>query len=274
MLKNKRLLFSLVGVLSLVALAGTIFILKGSGQNNVNRQSTRILRKESQSRIPTDPSDKELDDAATPIVDYTSSADPTHADKDARYNNYHLVLSNPSPKVSEVASDKALSTNDLPFADSDAVIEGKVISSSAHLSTDKEAVYSEYTIRIQGIHKNTPDEQINKHGEIVVDRLGGRVRYPNGQIVRYKVAGQGSPIIDGDYLLFLKRNDKGDYRIVTGYQMQGNRVLALDGSRINFRGASKSSFDKHNNKDLKDFRKELEDSKKKPASNKPVEREG
>lgn len=274
MLKNKRLLFSLVGVVALVALAVTILSLRGSSQNNVNKQSVKLLKKESQSRIPTDPSDKELDDAATPIVDYVSGGDPTHAEKDARYNNHHLVLSNPDPKVSEVASDKALSTDDLPFADSDAVIEGRVINSSAHLSTDRGAVYSEYTIRVKDIHKNAPDDQIKKHDEIVVDRLGGRVRYPGGHIIRYRVVGQGSPIIDGTYLLFLKRNEKGDYRVVTGYQMQGNKVLAMDGSRINFRGAGKWSFDKHNNKDLGNFKKEFEDSKKKQASSKPVEREG
>jgi hypothetical protein len=56
--------------------------------------------------------------------------------------------------------------------------------------------------------------------------------------------------------------------------MKGNKVFALDGSRINFGGQGKSSFDNHNNKDINKFKEDFEKAKKEPSSNKSVNGEG
>jgi len=279
MIKHKNIFSITIGLALCLLLVGffTVFVVKSqTGQNN--NQSLKIMRKAIANSVPPariTPTDKELDDAATPIIEYSESFNNQSArqEKNARYNNYNLVLSEPGGNVSEISTDE-INPSDLPYASSDAVLEGVVVESRAYLSADKKAVYSEYTVNVKDIHKNTNDNRIKKHESLVVDRFGGRVRYPNGQIVRYKVFGQGSPLVDGKYLLFLKMNTAGDYRIVTGYQMQGNKVLTLDGSRINRRGLGKSPVDKHNGKDIQKFKEDFEEAKEKPASDEPIEREG
>jgi len=45
----------------------------------------------------------------------------------------------------------------------------------------------------------------------------------------YVVTGQRLPRVGQKYVLFLKRNAKGnDYHIITGYQVRNSRVLPLD----------------------------------------------
>ena len=83
------------------------------------------------------------------------------------------------------------------------------------------------------------------------------VKYPNGRIVRYGIVGQGSPAKGRNYLFFLSRAEQGNYNILTAYELQGNKVQALDGARVNL-GLGKWVFDKHNNEDYQAFRKATE----------------
>jgi len=64
-----------------------------------------------------------------------------------------------------------------------------------------------------------------------IARWGGAVRFPSGKIQEYTISLQGYPQQDKSYVLFLKRDEFGDYLIVTGYEVRGSMVQPLDGKR-------------------------------------------
>ena len=66
---------------------------------------------------------------------------------------------------------------------------------------------------------------------ITASRVGGAVRYPSGKIQKYTVSLLNYPQQDKVYVIFLKRDELGDYSILTGYEVNGNVVEPLDGQR-------------------------------------------
>jgi len=64
---------------------------------------------------------------------------------------------------------------------------------------------------------------------LTIDRVGGHVKYPNGQTVLFRIAGLNMPQLGGRYLLFLnlKHNNK-KISILTGYQLTLNGAIPLD----------------------------------------------
>src|SRR5260370_41165602 len=95
------------------------------------------------------------------------------------------------------------SISDYPTDISDLVVEGKVTGAAPFLSNDKGDVYSEFTVHITDVLKVAPDLAVKRGDSIVTQRSGGRVKYPDGRIVRYGFVGQGSPIKGNKYLFFL-----------------------------------------------------------------------
>lgn len=228
-----------------------------------------LTRNEVKSR----PTAKELDDAATPVVDlissYTADVSTDRWFKNNRYDNHGMVESEIDPRAAYVEREPTERISDIPAGESDLVVEGTVTDSAAFLSNDKGAVYSEITVRISDVLKETSDVSLKIGDSIVTERFGGRVKYPNGQIVRYRFVGQGSPAKGKNYLFFLSRAEQGNYNILTAYELQGNKVQALDGSRINYRQLGDWVFDKHNDEDYQAFRKATDQAVKNPDSGKP-----
>jgi hypothetical protein len=138
---------------------------------------------------------------------------------------------------------------------SDLIVEGEVKDANAFLSDDGTGVYSEFTISVSDVIKSPAPVQ--KHDVITAERFGGRVRFPSGELVRYRIVGHGSPSKGGKYLFFLKQMADGEYRILTAYEMRGNKIVALDGSRTNVGGRGDSPNDKHTGKDAQEFKKEV-----------------
>jgi len=212
---------------------------------------------------------RELDDAATPVVDLVSS-DTTAVGSDrllknTRYDNEGIVKSEVDPSIVNVVREPLEDISDLPADKSDLVVEGTVIDSAAFLSNDKGAVYSEITIHVSDVLKDSSNVNVRNGDSIVAERFGGRVKYPNGQIVRYGIVGQGSPAKGKTYLFFLSRAGQGNYNLLTAYELQGNKVQALDGARVNL-GLGKWVFDKHNGEDYQAFRKATEQAVKNPPT--------
>jgi hypothetical protein len=225
-----------------------------------------------QEKVPSEPTAKELDDAATPIVDFDN---PNGAElavelggkhsrklKNARYDKYDVVQSQPHPQAGEtrIDSEWQVGLSDLPADKSDAVVEGQVTDAKAFLSNDKTGVYSEFTIHVSRVLKVAPDLSVNLDDTIVAERFGGRVRYPSGKVIRHRIEGQGSPLQGKKYLFFLAKADEGNYKLLTAYEIQGQKVFALDGSRINFRGQGDWRFDKHNGEDLEKFMQKVQNA--------------
>jgi hypothetical protein len=118
----------------------------------------------------------------------------------------------------------------LPVEQSNAIIVGKVTERRAVLMDDKFGIYSEFSIKLSEIIKDDLGgffiDQV-----IITSRPGGAVRFPSGRIQQYTISLQGYPQQDKAYVLFLKRDEVGDYSIVTGYEINGNVVQPLDGRR-------------------------------------------
>jgi hypothetical protein len=260
--KVRILMFAFAGVVCLSAGLLASQSVKSQRGRGVP-QTAKVLRRGSQAAgvAASQPSEKEVDDASTPVVDFDSGAtapdkDSPRGRKNARYNRASFVVVDPT-NIGEVrmSSDPRVPPSDLPVDASDLVVEGRVHSAEAFLSDDRGAVYSEFTVRVSRVLKSVPGATASVGETLITERLGGRVKYPSGKIVRYRVAGEGSPTKGGEYLFFLKRSAEGNYAIVTAYGLRGSTVFALDGARIMLRG--ETIFDKHNGKDRGAFVEEV-----------------
>lgn len=118
----------------------------------------------------------------------------------------------------------------LPVEQSNAIILGKVNDRRAVLTDDRLGIYSEFSITIEEVFKD--DQNLFRVGGVVVaSRPGGAVRFASGRMQTYTIFNQGYPQKDKVYVLFLRRDDEGDYSIQTGYEVTGTVVQPLDGKR-------------------------------------------
>lgn len=115
----------------------------------------------------------------------------------------------------------------LPVAKSDIILIGVVAETKAHLSENKRNVFSELAVDVETVFK-TSNKQVRPGSIISVDRMGGVVKYPNGQLVLYRRAGMHIPKFGGRYLFFLNLLNKHDYGILTAYELTETGVVALD----------------------------------------------
>lgn len=217
-MRNKRNVF-LLGLLLALALVSALAAMRPqkatSEQTAAERQFAKL-------------------DAELPIVD-VSAPEPTdpkeRAKREAKSKQYNRGRQNVGPEttVTTYFYDWPENFKALPVDESDVIIIGEINNGIAVLTTDKSTVYSEYFIKPESALKDIPGK-VQTGKLIVADREGGRVRFPSGFISRYQVTGFGMPQLGRRYLFFLKINDTGDYSILTGYELRGGRIVALDSS--------------------------------------------
>jgi hypothetical protein len=141
----------------------------------------------------------------------------------------------------------------LPVSQSDAVIVGQVFDAKAYLSTDKTSIYSEFWVTIESVLKNSDKHPIDGGSQLALERMGGRVQYPSGEVSSFLVAGFGVPRVGSRYVFFLKRNPQDEgYTIVTGYELRLGHVYPLDATT-----SSETDFSVYNNFDETQFLKNL-----------------
>jgi hypothetical protein len=280
MSSTKRIGATFVVASSAILLVGLCVNLIGKGQGQQSNKTAKIIRKGAPviDQGGSQPSPKELDDAATPVVDLNAS-NPTDLSaerifKNSRYDRHGLVKSEVDPRVAEVLMEPQDDLSDVPTDESDLVVEGLVTDSAAFLSNDKQSVYSEFTVRVGDILKSGPGLSVNRGESITTERFGGRVKQSDGRIIRYGVIGQGSPVKGEKYLFFLSKTEHGNYRILTGYQLQGTKVIPLDGTRISRRAIGSSTFDKHNDESYQAFSEEVRRALQNPKNDKQKRRVG
>jgi hypothetical protein len=259
--------------LSLVAVTLAFGVLSKnprSNQDAAKATEQNLAGSEKKSKLAA----RELDDEATPVVDllssHTAAISSERLLKNSRYDNQGIVKSEIDPSVANVVREPLEDISDIPADKSDLIVEGSVTDSAAFLSNDKGGVYSEITVHVSDVLKDTA-LNVRAGDSIVTERFGGRVKYPNGQIVRYGIVGQGSPAKGRSYVFFLSRAEQGNYNILTAYELQGNKVQALDGARVSL-GRGDWVFDKHNGEDYQAFRKAMDQAVKNPPSGKQKRR--
>ena len=149
--------------------------------------------------------------------------------KQKRKNGLGLVSLNPEPSMGGglFLPQNQFDFPGLPVEQSPVIVIGDVLKSEAHLSEDKRGVYSEFTIRLVEVIKADASLPAS---EMIVERLGGYVRYPNGRTLLYRFGTGGMPRLEARYLFFLKPTPELDYSILTAYEFGDKGVVALDPS--------------------------------------------
>ena len=167
-----------------------------------------------------------------PIANYdeVEPADPikkaARKEKQKRYDGPSIVARKPHPRDAEVSSIyEGPELPALPASKSNVILVGTVRSGEAHLSDDKKNIYSEFAVEFDDVLKSEvslPPDRI-----IIIDREGGIVKYPNGQQVLYRNSRENMPGVGKRYLFFLKYLNQ-DFRILTAYELENDKVVPLD----------------------------------------------
>jgi len=172
-----------------------------------------------------------------PTVGYDDKQDLPDQEKNAkrkekqkRYDDGNLVGSHVEPGTDEAALtlEPHFTFPALPVAESEIVVVGTIGTAQALLSENKTNVFSEFTLAVEDVLKSKT--QGVAHGSVLtINRVGGHVKYPNGQRVLFRITGLNMPQTGGRYLLFLtSTHNKEDIAILTGYQLTPNGAIPLD----------------------------------------------
>jgi hypothetical protein len=172
-----------------------------------------------------------------PTADYDDNQDLPDPEKNAkrkakqkRYNDNELVTSHVQPGTDEAALilEPHITFPALPVAESDIVVVGTIGTAEALLSESKRNVFSEFTLTVEDVLKSKI-QGVEQGSVLTIDRVGGHVKYPNGQRVLFRIAGLNMPEIGGRYLLFLTlKHNNEDISILTAYQLTPNGAIPID----------------------------------------------
>jgi hypothetical protein len=152
-------------------------------------------------------------------------------ERQKRHDNFKFVTKNPQPWQTEslFIPEGNFDFPALPVSTAQLIVVGRVTEAGAHLSERKINVYSEFMVVVTSVLK-TPTESITENSSLMIERLGGNVRYPNGQKVLFRISGWNMPKVGSEYLFFLNSRNKLDWEIVTAYELTESGVLPLDES--------------------------------------------
>lgn len=230
---NIKIKIGLLSIVVLFAATATITMIQSQSSRNTNSQKQ-------QKSYGGD----------VPVVDYSASSSPNlrqdaAQSKRSKRGNMKLgketgVFDSERFKITEERDSSyggfpthAPAEPAIPAGASDVVIAGEVLEGKAFLSEDKTSVFSEFTIKVNRILKNSTSETINAGDSISISRGGGAVRFPSGKVIRNLFDGKPMPEIGGEYVMFLKYDAEAkDYPMITGYQFKDDRVIPLDGIQI------------------------------------------
>jgi len=127
----------------------------------------------------------------------------------------------------------------LPVAKSEIILMGVVGETKAQLSENKRNVFSEFMIAVERVFKSS-NQEVKQGSVVTINRMGGFVKYSNGQTILYRRSGMYMPKIGGRYLFFLSSLNKHDYGILTAYELTAAGVIPLDMSTEFFAFEGKS----------------------------------
>ncbi len=183
-----------------------------------------------------------IDDSQFPIADYDNSNKTNlgkHSERQTKAKKYDPPIEAIAPGVTTYQHYHwPLGFSALPVAQSDAVVIGKVSDAKAYLSANKQGVYSEFSVVIEQVLKDSNLAGLTSGNTISTERAGGRVQFPSGQMGRQFISGWGMPRGNYRYILFLKHNaEDSSYSILTGYELREGHVYPVDkstSSEINF----------------------------------------
>ena len=174
---------------------------------------------------------------AFPTVDY-DEAEPSDPIKRAstrvkqqRHNNFSMVAKTPQPHTGEInfTGEDLFDFPGLPVERSDVIVLGEVLAGDSHMSENRRNVFSDFTVKVEKTVKSVIPKTPISGSQISIERIGGNIKYPNGQTVLYRGAGFGAPRVGGRYVFFLSSiPQSNDYTILTGYELSEKGIEPLD----------------------------------------------
>lgn len=198
-----------------------------------------------------------------PVVDFDAPEPSESAEKekknekDKRYDKKPFIVHKPLPDYtgSTLYDYESMPSSAFPYDQSKLVISGVITGSKALLSAKKSSVYSEYNIQIESILKQSGGRELQIGQVVSADRIGGRVKYPNGAVMLYRVDWQDLPEPNERYLFFLDSDEEKNpnYKIVTAYKMKDEIISPLDAG---------TKFREHNGRKKAEFIKLAKDAAK------------
>lgn len=174
-----------------------------------------------------------------------SVAGRSKQEKRQRYDAWTIVSSTPRPWIAEtvVSNEGYFNFPPLPVTESDIILIASVSSSEAHLSANKRAVFSEFNLVVESVLKMSGQE-IKVGSLVTVDRVGGYVKYPNGQQILFRVSGVNMPQVGSRYLFFISASRKPDFTILTAYELTNEGAVPLDVPFLSLEGISETDLQK------------------------------
>jgi hypothetical protein len=158
--------------------------------------------------------------------------------------NLRSALNPQSKSVCDLPLSHANWGDGLPVDKSDSIIVGRVEKAQAFLSADHTNIFSQFAVNVSRVLKGSDPLPDSNNRTIIVERRGGAVRFPNGAIVERGKCFEKMPMTGKSYLFFLKyQPDTKDFHLLTGYELKGGAVYALDGEMEG--GAPIKSFVQH-----------------------------
>lgn len=222
-MRNARgLMLLLVATLVILVASTALVSMRGQGQTSQSTNDKAQQKQDFKSRFP--------------VADYTG-LEPTgprerakRKSKDKRLPKGVLEDSLGATETSIMDGGGSGRPEALPVRSSDIIIIGDVLNARAYLSSDKTGLFSEFTVSIEEVLKSTGSDPVLPGANLSVEREGGRIRYPSGNVRLVRFGHEGMPSIGGRYVLFLRRTGQESIpTILTGYELRAGRVFPLDG---------------------------------------------
>lgn len=199
-----------------------------------------------QSQTVSNPSqDENIDPRQYPVANYGASdaSDPKERNarraKSARHNSTgdinpkQLILTeNSPPELFALPDSHVTAATAIPAAESDIAVLGEIVQARAYLSEDRTNIYSEFTVRVQEVLKNTSTGTLFPGASITAERPGGALRFPSGKTLLRGSLGRNMPRVGRRYVLFLRHDDGESFNIITGYELREGRVFPLDHAAV------------------------------------------
>lgn len=118
----------------------------------------------------------------------------------------------------------------LPVVDSDTIILGSLSTAQPYLSEDGTSLYTEYTISVEQVIKDSANLTLKAGSIVALFRMGGALRLAFGRVIRLDVHGLDDPPVKGHrYVWFLNYDARGYwFRAVKLWEMRDSGAAPMD----------------------------------------------
>lgn len=217
-MKNSKKRYILVGVIFSMITLVTIFTFRQEAQDRKQVPRTPVVDYEQRNNI-----------LLVPNRNPSQNDREKRSKKNRKHNLSVNMIQETPPGIFRVSRSGhwIFDVPSLPIKESDEIVLGVVKTGTAFLSEDKTGIYSEFLVRVERVLK--PSTVVSEGSEIVVERVGGTIRFPSGKLQRIRIfKGQEMPQNNGKYVFFLKKTEDDNLKILTGYELRETGIKALD----------------------------------------------